>query len=303
MILTSQTWRDIAWKHQLIVFRPAQDRRLDPSKRFSSSTAGVGTRSTRMRSSRRPAERGHRFHAPGGRDPCAVAVVRQVPFQPLFERREDALIAYTFDSFLKTGDTDWPLLLPMVKSAARAMDAVQEIASTTLADCDRALHGHGRIEARLDLVAHAAVDPRVASVAPMVIDMLNMRAQIELQRATFGDLSEEIHDYSGIDLPGRIDSDLGRKLVAMVDPYSYRESLAQPKLILLGTNDRYWPLDALKLYWKRPPRAEARAVHAEPGTLLRDADRLIGSLSALHRYSAHGQAFRNSPGPGTRCPR
>ena len=31
----------------------------------------------------------------------------------------------------------------------------------------------------------------------------------------------------------------------MVDPYSYRERLTQSKLILLSTNDRYWPLDAL----------------------------------------------------------
>ena len=35
--------------------------------------------------------------------------------------------------------------------------------------------------------------------------------------------------------------------MAMVDPYQYLADLTPPKLILLGTNDRYWPLDALKL--------------------------------------------------------
>ena len=40
----------------------------------------------------------------------------------MFERREDALIAYTFDQLsCESGETDWPLLLPMVKSA-RACD-------------------------------------------------------------------------------------------------------------------------------------------------------------------------------------
>ena len=69
-------------------------------------------------------------------------------------------------------------------------------------------------------------------------------------------------DYQNIDLPAHIDSDRGRQLIGMVDPYSYRASLVQPKMILLGTNDRYWPLDALSLYWRgleepESPRQEA----------------------------------------------
>ena len=37
---------------------------------------------------------------------------------------EDEAISYTFAQFLKTGDPEWPLLLPMVKSAVRGMDAI-----------------------------------------------------------------------------------------------------------------------------------------------------------------------------------
>src|SRR5690606_15378541 len=39
------------------------------------------------------------------------------------------------------------------------------------------------------------------------------------------------------------------KLVSIVDPYAYRERLTMPKLVVLGTNDPYWPVDALNHYW------------------------------------------------------
>ena len=118
------------------------------------------------------------------------------------------LIAYTFDRYLDTGEEpDWPLLLPMVKSACWAMDAVQSsLARRTVGTCACALHCDRCIEARLDLMAYRSRWTRVAGVVPMVIDILNMRAQIQLQQQTFGSLSGPIHDYEQIHFPERIDS-------------------------------------------------------------------------------------------------
>ena len=135
----------------------------------------------------------------------------------------------------------------------------------------------------------AAVDPRVASVAPIAIDMLNIPVQIDLQRATFGALSEQVQDYVAIDLPGRVHTERGQSLMTMVDPWSYRADLDQPKLILLGTNDRYWPLDALKVYWDELPEPKRVLYVPNQGHGVRDFDRLVGGLTALHRYSAHGE--------------
>ena len=287
LILTSHTWRGIPWKHQLIVLRPAKLKAAS-KQGFLFIHGGRWNPDYEAGEFKLPRE-ARIFTRLADTLGAPVAILRQVPFQPLFERREDALIAYTFDHYLKTGEADWPLLLPMVKSAIRGMDAVQEFTQQQWQLPIEKFTVAGASKRGWTTWLTAAVDPRVASIAPMVIDMLNFREQIGLQRATFGELSEEVQDYARIDLPARIDSELGRKLMDMVDPYSYRDKLLQPKLILLGTNDQYWPLDALKLYWGGLSEPKRVLYVPNQGHGLADINRLIGSLSALHRYSARGE--------------
>jgi PhoPQ-activated pathogenicity-related protein len=299
-ILTSQTWRGIVWKHQLFIVRP---RRLDVLTKQALLLIDGGSwepeyESTTAHTLPRKADifvrLANALHAP-------VAIVRQVPFEPLFDgRREDALIAYTFERYLDTGDPDWPLLLPMVKSAARAMDAVQQLARQHWGLSIARFIVTGASKRGWTSWLTAAVDSRVQGVAPMVIDMLNMREQIQLQRQTFGGLSEQIQDYEQIHFPERIDSPTGRELVSIVDPYSYRDHLTQPKLILLGTNDPYWPLEALNVYWSGLPE-EKRVLYLPNQTHdLQDLDRLIGSIAALSRYSELGKPLPQISGIFTR---
>lgn len=287
LILTSHTWRGVPWKHQLVVIRPAN---VDPAAKqgFLFIHGGRWRPEYEAGTEKLPRE-ARLFEKLANSLRAPVAVLRQVPFQPIFDRREDALIAYTFDRYLKTGEPDWPLLLPMVKSTTRAMDAIQEFSRSRWQMNLERFTIAGASKRGWTSWLTAAVDRRVASVAPMVIDMLNLPAQIDLQRRTFGNLSEEVRDYADIDLPGQIDTERGRKLLDMVDPYQYRLSLNLPKLILLGTNDRYWPLDALKLYWEDLSEPKRVLYVPNQGHSLADYERLIGSLSALHRYSARGE--------------
>ena len=115
-------------------------------------------------------------------------------------------------------------------------------------------------------------------------------------------MSEEIRDYAALDLPTRLKTERGQELLAMVDPFSYRQRLTRPKMILLSTNDRYWPLDALNLYWSELPAPKQVLYVPNQGHGLRDAERVIGSVSAVHRYAAAGKpmpettwSFASSP--------
>src|SRR5512138_2541119 len=289
--LTSQTWRGIAWKHQLFVLKPANMARDERHAllfvhggRWKPEYEGERGRTQLPSEALLFARLAESIGAP-------VGVLRQVPFAPMFDRTEDALIAYTFDQYLKTGESDWPLLLPMLKSTVRAMDAMQSIVRERWGASIESFTVSGASKRGWTAWLTAAVDKRVMAVAPMVIDVLNMRAQMDHQRETWGELSDEIQDYAALDLPTRLRTDRGSALLSMVDPFSYRAELTKPKLIMLSTNDRYWPLDALKLYWSELPDPKHVIYVPNQGHGLRDVARVIGALSAVHRYAANGQVL------------
>jgi PhoPQ-activated pathogenicity-related protein len=215
-----------------------------------------------------------------------VAVLRQVPQQPIFGGMvEDEAISYTFEQYFKTQDPTWPLLLPMVKSAVRGMDAVQQFAAESWQLKIERFTLTGASKRGWTTWLTASVDPRVSALAPMVIDMLNLIPQMKHQVDSFGKFSEQIDDYTTKGLPLLMATPTGQKLLGMVDPFSYRKALTQPKLILLGTNDRYWPLDALNLYWPELEGQKHVLYVPNNGHGLRDYERVLGSIVALHRQA------------------
>jgi PhoPQ-activated pathogenicity-related protein len=293
LILTSQTWRDIAWKHQLFIYRPST---VANGSQALLLVAGGSWKPELEKEPGQPDAKlpgeAHIVAALAESLRAPVAVLLQVPEQPLFGGMvEDEIISHTFAEFMKTNDAEWPLLLPMVKSVVRAMDAIEEFA-----------HAEWQLDVQHFLVTGAskrgwttwltgAVDPRVNAIAPMVIDMLNMKPHMKLQEASFGGYSEQIHDYTDKGLQDHLDSDRGDALRSIVDPYNYRRQLKQPKLIILGTNDRYWPVDALNLYWDDLEGEKYILYVPNNGHGLRDHMRLVGTVSALHDQITGGKSM------------
>lgn len=98
-----------------------------------------------------------------------VSELTRVPNQPLYHgRREDALLAYTFDQYLRTGDETWPALFPMTKSVIRAMDTVQAWASEYHQQDIRKFVIVGASKRGWTAWLTAAVDSRVVAIAPIV---------------------------------------------------------------------------------------------------------------------------------------
>jgi PhoPQ-activated pathogenicity-related protein len=96
----------------------------------------------------------------------------------------------------------------------------------------------------------AADDPRVKAIAPMVIDTLNIPAQMKHQIDTWGQYSDQIKDYTRRGLQAQLETPHGTDLGVIVDPYSYRKSIRVPTLIVKGSNDPYWTADAMSFYLK-----------------------------------------------------
>lgn len=292
LTLTSQTWRGIVWKHQLYVLKPSQ---INPQSRHALLLIAGGNWREELADPKTelklPGE-AQLLAAAAEQFKTPVAILLHVPQQPIFDgKREDAIIAYTFEEFLRSGDPTWPLLAPMVKSAVRAMDATSEVSKKEW-DLDvEKFTVTGASKRGWTTWLTGAVDDRVVAIAPMVIDMLNMSPQIAHQRATFGDLSDEIDDYKERKLDQFIDTPRGKALRQIVDPYEYRQLLRKPKLVILGTNDRYWPLDASSLYWDAL-EGDKWLVHIpNNGHGLKDYGKIVGGLNALHQQAVSGAAM------------
>lgn len=289
LIVTSQTWRNSPWKHQLFLLRPANLRQPVGDAMLFIAGGNWRAEYEQPAAEERLPREAQIFANVAEQIGAPVAILLQVPSQPLFGgKHEDEAIAYTFQQFMTTGDEQWPLLLPMVKSAVRGMDAAQqhfrqswqlEIARFTVT---------GASKRGWTTWLTGAVDPRATAIAPMVIDMLNMSVQMQHQLATWGAYSEQIDDYTRLGLQERMKTPPGEALQAIVDPFSYRHRLAQPKLIILGTNDPYWPVDALNKYWDELEGTKYVLYVPNNGHGLSDIGRVAGSLAAFHDHSHNG---------------
>jgi PhoPQ-activated pathogenicity-related protein len=302
MILTSQTWRGLDWHHRVKIYSPKDTAGIQQAFLYITGGSWDDAREKdREERLRKAGESGQAETRPSGRRGARfgfdesmmatnlVAKLRQpfvilenVPLQPIFDgKSEDTAIAYTFNRYLETGEYDWPLLLPMTKSAVRAMDALQEFAEKEWKTRLNGFVVSGGSKRGWTTWLTAASDKRVIACAPAVIDVLNMPAQMKHQLEMLGHYSIMILAYTMLGMQSKMETPRGQELLRIVDPYSYRERVTMPKMIILGTNDPYWTVDSLNLYWDGLVGEKYILYIPNKGHAAIDIPRLLANTTAL----------------------
>lgn len=186
-----------------------------------------------------------------------VSEVRMVPNEPLRfaddpqPRSEDAIIAYSWDKYLMTGDDTWPLQLPMTKSAVRAMDTLSAFCRSDQGGgvaVDKFVIGGGSKRGWTAWLT-AAVDKRVIAVVPVVIDLLNLKPTFVHHYRAYGFWAPSLHRYEELGLMREAGSPRFRELVQMVDPFAYRDRLTMPKFIVNSAGDQFFLPDSSQFYF------------------------------------------------------
>ena len=284
--MTSQSWRSPAevdrtvWRHWLTVIRP------DTVKNSTGLLfIGGGVNGGAPPSKVDPVTASIAI-ATG----TVVAELRMIPNQPLTfsddhkPRKEDSLVAYTWDKFLRTGDATWPARLPMTKAAVRAMDTITAFCASSAA---------GRLKIDKFVVAGAskrgwttwttaAVDHRVVGILPMVIDLLNMEKSFQHHWQVYGFWAPAVSDYVDMKIMGWMGTRQFHDLMKIEEPYQYRDRFTMPKYIVNAAGDQFFVPDSSQFYFDQLPGEKYLRYVPNTDHSLRNSDAIL-SMTAFYQ--------------------
>ena len=262
--LVSQTWRTerevdrTLWTHWLSIVIPDSVKEAAGRGESSKALLIISGGSNKGKAPAGAEEKAVEMAVGSG---AVVATLGMVPNQPLgfapeFRGRyEDDLVAHTWNLYLETGDQTWLARWPMVKSAVRAMDAVEEFLGSTAAESlEKPLDISGFVVAGgskrgWTTWLTGATDPRVSAIIPIVIDVVNVIPSMDHHYAAYGFWAPAVRDYEEQGIMARKNEGTYRDLIRLVDPYYHLDRLRMPKYIVNSAGDQFFLPDSSRFYF------------------------------------------------------
>lgn len=199
-----------------------------------------------------------------------VIALKDVPNQYLrfddqVPRKEDSIIAYSWNRYLDDPyhNRYWPAHLPMTKAIIKAMDTVQQILSQEAQLTINHFMVAGASKRGWATWLAALSDTRINAIVPIVIDILNMRENLDLIYTRYNkQWPPAFHDYVIANIPSRMHTPEFANLIAIEDPLAYlvndhnnfyQKRLSIPKYIISASSDDFFVPDALTHYLNKLP--------------------------------------------------
>ncbi|CAF1026861.1 unnamed protein product [Adineta ricciae] len=254
--MTSQQWFDSSfstrpiWWHYVIIVVPKTFRR--PKTAFLLIDGGSNSDSP-------PTSSG--IASMASSSGSVIATIRQIPNQNIrflsdptsSSRSEDSLIGWTWKRYLETNGSDPRILLrfPMTKAVIRAMDTVEQFLAQENYPVPQEFVLAGGSKRGWTTWTSAAVDNRrVVAAAPIVMDLLNLRANMMSHYRSLGGWTFAFYDYYVQNITRYMNSPSFDKLAQMVDPYSYIDRYNKMKIYQVqGAGDEFFLPDSEEFFW------------------------------------------------------
>ena len=191
-----------------------------------------------------------------------------MPNQPVYfasdpnyeKRREDEIIAYTWNMYLKNmTNPELNAYFAMARAAVRSIDAMTEFMFQEYGVEMEMFFFTGESKRGWTTWLAGAMENgpkgkgRVKAIVPDVWDGINLQEVFQNQWQSFNGWSIAIEDYVINNITTQLGSPDTFELQNMIDPYFYRTRLTMPKLVVTGLRDEFQMTDDEQYWWDGMP--------------------------------------------------